>query len=111
MHSIGKWYMTEPKAPLKYSLARKIPKALVYRPKSGFVDPKAKVCYEPEFLEMLRCTTDTGSPLTDFLHRKRLHLAIDKLSKNARFPLQTLNTLWGITFIDRWYRTATPRKG
>jgi hypothetical protein len=43
LRSTPHWQMEEPKAPLKQSLSRSIPRNMVYRPKSGFVDTKGEV--------------------------------------------------------------------
>src|SRR5690606_1287790 len=66
------WRGGEPKALLKRALARHVPSAMVYRPKSGFADPKRRVFFEPRFLEYLRAAVDEGAPLSFILERKRV---------------------------------------
>ena len=104
--SIGHWRMDEPKAPLKQCLARFVPKDMVYRPKSGFVDPHGSVFYNHQFISFLREAVETNAPIVSMLHKKPLLKALDLLARKAPLPDQLLNCLWSITFLDRWYRTA-----
>ena len=96
----------EPKDLMKESLARNIPSKMVYRPKSGFTDPKSLVFYNPQFVDYLRSSIDQSSPTASLLNPKYIHKAIDLLNKKLLLPAQTLNCLWAITFTDRWYRTT-----
>ena len=109
LSSIGHFAGNEPKAALKRSLARDVPHKMVYRPKSGFVDPRAMVFFDPAFLTHFRAAADASSPLSGFLKQKALVKACDLLANKASLPSQTLNCIWAITFMDRWYRTV-PRK-
>ena len=106
MASIPYWQMDEPKAPLKRSLARHVPRDMVYRPKSGFVDPHRSVFINTEFIAHLRAAADQTSPIASVVESKYLIKACDLLSRKKKLPVQTLNCLWAITFTDRWYRTA-----
>lgn len=104
--SISQWKMSEPKAPLKRSLARYVPREMVYRPKSGFMDPQTQVFFEPKFIEYLRVAAEPTSPIAFILDKKHLIDACDLLSSKRKLPYQTLMCLWAIVFTDRWYRTA-----
>ena len=104
--SSSHWQMEEPKAPLKQSLSRSIPRNMVYRPKSGFVDPKGEVFFSAEFIEYLRSAAGPTSPIAHMLERKPLLKACDLLAQKKELPPQTLNFLWAVVFTDRWYRTA-----
>ena len=106
IESITHWHMDEPKAPLKRALARYIPHDMVYRPKSPFIDPRAAVFFDSDFIAYLRATAEPTSPLFPFLEKKPLIKACDLLSQKKTLPPQTLNCLWTIVFGDRWYRTA-----
>lgn len=98
--------LNEPKAVLKKSLAQYVSADLVYRPKSGFVDPRAQVFYSSEFRSYLAAVTDQSSPLTGILDHAKIKFACDLLAKQRAIPIQTLNLLWAIVFTDRWYRTV-----
>jgi asparagine synthetase B (glutamine-hydrolysing) len=104
--SIPHWQMDEPKAPLKRCLARYVPRDMVYRPKSGFVDYRGTGFFDKEFIAYLRAAADDTSPMAFILNKKPLLKACDWLSRRVRLPFQTLNCLWAITFVDRWYRSA-----
>lgn len=104
--SIHHWHMDEPKAPLKRSLARHVPRDMVYRPKSVFADPQGKVFFDVNFIAYLRAAVDSTSPIASILNPKPLIKACDLLSRRANLPSQTLSCVWAITFLDRWYRTA-----
>jgi asparagine synthetase B (glutamine-hydrolysing) len=106
LSSIPNWNMSEPKAPLKASLARQVPREMVYRPKSGFTDPRGSVFFDPEFVDHLRSACEPTAPISHLLKRKAVAKAADLLSRSKPLPPQTLNTLWAIVFTDRWYRTA-----
>jgi asparagine synthase (glutamine-hydrolysing) len=109
LHSIPNWHMDEPKSPLKRSLARHVPRDMVYRPKSGFADPKADdVFVGSEFVDYLRCSTEPSGPISDFLEMRPLLKSCDLLARKERLPKQTHNVLWAIVFMDRWYRTSLP---
>lgn len=104
--SIPHWQMDEPKATLKRCLARYVPRAMVYRPKSGFVDPQGTVFFDKEFIAYLRAAAEDTSPISFVLNKKPLLKACDLLAHRVRLPFQTLSCLWDITFVDRWYRSA-----
>jgi len=109
MASIFNWKMRTPKEPLKRSLSRCVPRQMVYRPKSAFADPGLEVFYKDKFIEYLRSAADNSSPIAFALHRKPLIEACDLLYNKKKLPGQTLNSLWAVTFTDRWYRTAWRR--
>ena len=104
--SIHHWRMDEPKAPLKRSLARHVPRDMVYRSKSPFADPQNKVFFDGDFIAYLRAAVDSTSPIASILNPKPLIKICDLLSRRANLPSQTLSCVWAITFLDRWYRTA-----
>ncbi len=106
LSSIPCWEMEEPKAPLKRSLGRHIPHDMVYRPKSGFVDPKGEVFFSAEFVGYLRSAVESTSPLSHLLEKKPIIKSCELLARKKVLPCQTLNLLWAIAFTDRWYRTA-----
>lgn len=106
LSSIPDWQMVEPKAPLKNSLARHIPHNMVYRPKSGFVDPRGRVFFDKEFIEHLRATCESTGPIAYMLEKKPILKSCELLARNKALPVQTLNLIWAIVFTDRWYRTA-----
>jgi len=109
MASIFNWKMRTPKEPLKQSLSRYVPRQMVYRPKSAFVDTGFEVFYRNKFIEYLRSAADNSSPIAFALHRKPLIEACDLLYHKKKLPGQTLSCLWAVTFTDRWYRTARRR--
>jgi asparagine synthetase B (glutamine-hydrolysing) len=104
--SIGHWRIDEPKDTLKRCLARHVPREMVYRPKSGFVDPRGRVFYDTQFIAYLRAAADAKGPIASMLKKRPLMKACDLLARKAYLPTLTRNCLWAITFIDRWYQTA-----
>lgn len=96
----------EKKALLKALLAQEIPNEMVYRPKSGFVDPSGQVFYDAKFLEMLWAATEEKSVLSGLLFKDPLRRVCDRLRHHDRLPDQLLNCIWAIVFTDRWYRTV-----
>lgn len=108
IEAIDAWPTNEAKAPLKYSLARSLPRAMVFRPKSGFADPAGEMFFSERFLRHLRSAAEDSSPLAGFIRTQRIQECCDLLRRRQRLPAQTLNTAWAITFTDRWYRTARP---
>jgi len=106
LSSILYWQMDEPKAPLKKSLARHVPHNMVYRPKSGFVDPKEQVFFSAEFIDYLRSVIEPTGPISHLVEKKLILKSCNFLAHKKVLPPQTLNLLWAIVFTDRWYRTA-----
>ena len=96
----------EKKALLKALLAQQVPREMVYRPKSGFVDTSGQVFYDATFLEMLWAATEESSVLSRIVFKYPLRKVCDRLRRHERLPDQLLNCIWSITFTDRWYRTA-----
>jgi asparagine synthetase B (glutamine-hydrolysing) len=94
------------KAPLKASLARHLPKDMVHRPKSGFVDPKAEVFYDELFLAHLSHAFSDSAVVAPFINRNALALAHQSLGRGLPLPPQVLNFVWAVVFLDRWYRTS-----
>ena len=104
--AIPHWQMDEPKAPLKRSLARHVPNDMVYRPKSGFVDPRQSVYFDDQFVEFLRASFEPSGPIAHLLEKKTLLKSCELLARKKTLPDQTRKLLWTIVFTDRWYRTA-----
>ncbi len=103
---VDEWKEKEHKSILKHSLARYVPREMVYRPRSGFADPKLRVMRYPQFIEHLRSTIDSDGPISSILRKDNVIKGCDLLSQGARLPRQTMGCLWAVTFLDRWYRTA-----
>ncbi len=101
------WDTSEPKACLKASLARHVPRSYVYRTKSGFVDPRGSVFHDRRFLEHLRAVADATSPIAASVCPEPILRACDMLARGRMLPAQTLNLVWALAFTDRWYRTVT----
>lgn len=95
----------EPKAALKLALSRSVPADMVYRPKSGFVDPFSAVFRSHRFLEFLTEAGSLAAPLAGLVSGKYLRRAAELLASGRKLPPQTLNCLWAIVFLDRWLRT------
>jgi hypothetical protein len=104
--AIRNWRVGQPKAPLKQSLAKHVPREMVFRPKSAFADPQPRLFRTPAFIEMLCQSASDTAPLCDLLVKRRIQEACDLLRSDKRIPSQALNLLWAIVFTDRWYRTA-----
>jgi hypothetical protein len=79
---------------------------MVYRQKCGFIDTQGRVFFDEEFIAYLRAAADDTSPIAFALNKKPLLQACDLLSRRVKLPMQTRNSLWMITFADRWYRSA-----
>jgi asparagine synthase (glutamine-hydrolysing) len=106
LNSVPYWQMDEAKAPLKKSLARHVPRDMVYRPKSGFIDPRVEVFFSEEFISYLCAAAEPTTPIANLLKRKPLLKACQLLARKRTLPAQTLSILWAIVFTDRWYRTV-----
>jgi hypothetical protein len=104
--ALGHWESRPSKAALKRAMARHLPREMVYRHKSAFVDPRNRVHYDPQFLGYLREAVEPDGPIAPLLHRERVLEAARLLERGAVLPHQTMKCAWGITFVDRWYRTA-----
>jgi asparagine synthase (glutamine-hydrolysing) len=112
LFTIPDWQMDEPKAPLKQSLAQHVPRDMVYRPKSPFVDPREDDLFTcSEFVDYLRACAEPSGPISGLLERRPLLKACDLLARGETLPRHTHNVLWAIVFMDRWYRTALPAPG
>lgn len=106
LSSITRWNMEEPKAPLKKSLSRYVPRDMVYRQKSGFVDPVGEVFFDERFIHYLSSSCDSSGPIAHLLERKSILKACRYLMSGKDLPAQTRNLLWAVVFADRWYRTV-----
>ena len=100
------WKTKEGKAPEKCALARHVPAHMVYRPKSGFLDPKARIFFDPTFIEYLRAAVEPDGPIAHMLKPKRVTELCNVLERGHRPSQSILRCAWGIVFLDRWYRTA-----
>ena len=99
------WRMSTAKAPLKALLCESVPAEMVFRPKSGFVDPRAEVFHDPTFIGYLAAVAEDSSPIGCVLHRRRLGKLLTLLQANQALPPQTEHFVWAVVFADRWYRT------
>jgi asparagine synthetase B (glutamine-hydrolysing) len=97
---------SEKKAILKTLLSQQVPHEMVYRPKSGFVDPSGQVFYDPRYIELLWAATEEESALSGMLFKMPVRKVCDLLYRKRSLPVQMLNCIWTIAFVDRWYRTA-----
>lgn len=99
-------HLQQPKALLKHSLSRHVPGYMVYRPKSSFTDTKNKDFYQDKFIDLLRSSVESGSSIKATVREKEIIKACDLLKSGVKLPEQTLNCLWSVVFLDRWYNTA-----
>ena len=99
------WRMPTPKAPLKALLSESVPAEMVFRPKSGFVDPRPEVHCEPAFVDHLAAVTENSSPIGHLLRRKRIGNLVALLRAKRALPPSTERFVWTVAFADRWYRT------
>lgn len=97
---------SEKKALLKVLLVQHVPREMVYRPKSGFVDIKASVFYEADFIEMLWAATEETSVFSGLVFKSPVRRVCDMLREGKRLPDQLYNCIWALVFTDRWYRTV-----
>lgn len=104
---VDDWKEKERKSILKYSLARHVPREMVYRPRSGFADPQLRVMHDPRLIEHLRSAAGSAGPVSSSLRTDNVITGCELLAKGTKLPRQTLGCLWAIAFLDRWYRTAT----
>lgn len=97
------WPLDQPKAPLKRALARHVPHDMVYRPKSGFVDPVGSVFHDPAFQDHLRESLE--GPIGYALKPAAMLRLLGALKARRPLPAQTLNAAWAVAFTHRWYAT------
>ena len=100
------WKASEAKASLKCALARQVPAEMVYRPKSAFVDPEARIFFDPVFIGYLKSAIESDGPIASMLDTKRVSQVCGVLEQGHRPAQSILRCLWAIVFLDRWYRTA-----
>jgi len=103
---VDEWKEKERKSIIKHSLAQYVPREMVYRPRSGFADPRLRIMRDPRFIDYLRSAVDSTGPIASVLHKKKIKQACDLLSQGTKLPRQTMGCLWAVTFLDRWYRTV-----
>jgi asparagine synthetase B (glutamine-hydrolysing) len=106
MEALPHWRLAEAKAPLKRCLVRYVPRGMVYRKKSAFVDRSGAAFFTKEFIAHLRAAADESSPIAFALNSEKVLKACDLLARGKMLPPQTLSCLWTVTFMDRWYRSA-----
>ncbi|MDX1525904.1 MAG: asparagine synthase C-terminal domain-containing protein [Pseudidiomarina maritima] len=94
-----------PKSLMKYSLERILPKHLIYREKSGFVESVPSVFYEKCFLLYLKECLVEG-PVSTLLEKRYLKDCIKKLENGKVLSPQVYNFLWASVFTNRWYLSA-----
>lgn len=106
LNTIDVWSMRTPKHALKVALSRSVPRNLVYRPKSGFVEREPTVFYSGEFKEMLRDSIGKDAPLAPWIKGPAARRLLDELNRGKLFSAQVYNFIWALVFGDRWYKTA-----
>lgn len=99
------WKMNTAKAPLKALLCESVPAEMVFRAKSGFVDPRAEVYHDPAFIAHLAAVADNASPIGCVLRKKQIGKLVRQLRDKRPLPVAAEHFVWTVVFADRWYRT------
>ena len=106
LSAVPSWQITIAKEALKIALTRAVPRRMVYRPKSGFVDPSGSMYYSEWFISYLEDACSAQSRVSSSLNVSRINEAVRALKSGKELPVQTRKLLWAAVFTDRWYRTA-----
>lgn len=101
----------KPKAPIYHSLARNLPRELVYRPKVGFVIPMTDIFASREFLSTLDDAISAGHPYTPLLHTAKIRTLRSMLGARRKLPVQTERFVWMLAFLDRWTQSTLSADG
>jgi hypothetical protein len=101
----------KPKAPIYHSLARNLPRELVYRPKVGFVIPMTDIFASREFLATLDDAISAGHPYTPLLHTAKIRTLRSMLGARRKLPVQTERFVWMLAFLDRWTQSTLSADG
>lgn len=96
----------EAKQWMKQELAQHVAAKLVYRPKTGFVEPEMTHFDVPEFRAILDNAISDDDLLRPFVRRKELRRLLDRRGRLGALPHGHLNFLWALAFMHRWYKTA-----
>jgi hypothetical protein len=93
----------EPKAILKRILARSVPPRLVYREKSGFVPPLARVLARPDVGALLHETLlSPRNPLLEYCDRPFLETVVLRARTAQPLSYATMCHLWAHLFTTLW---------
>lgn len=91
---------------MKELLETFVPRELVYRQKSGFIDPSMSMFGSDEFRTSLQASLATDGVASGLLKPKTVQRIVSGRSLGD-LPHGHRNFLWSLAFTDRWYRTAT----
>lgn len=95
----------ETKGLLKQLLAQRVPKELVYRPKSGFVPPFESMLASANMQAYLHdAVLSPANPVTQVLYRNVVRRMIERAGKGRPLNLEAYFFLWGVTFLSGWLR-------
>jgi asparagine synthase (glutamine-hydrolysing) len=101
----------EGKALLKSLLARTLPKALVYRRKSGFTPPyRTTLASAPlqAFLHDIVLAAD--NPMLEFCDRPTIHTLVTRAGSGADMSAGAIDFLWTLAFASGWLRQLPARR-
>jgi hypothetical protein len=96
----------EAKGWMKEQLSRHIDHRLIYRPKSGFIDPARSLFDHQGFREALAAALGEDGVAGVLINTKRVQTLLRRNESLAGLPHGHLNILWTLAFVDRWYRTV-----
>jgi asparagine synthase (glutamine-hydrolysing) len=93
----------EAKPLLKRLVARGVPPALVYRPKSGFAPPMRAILAQPSVAEFCRdVVLVSTNPLLGFLDSDIVRQMIDASRRSQPLDARVYNFLWVVAFTSAW---------
>lgn len=98
----------EAKATLKAALARQVPRAMVYRPKSGFVADLRPVLRQPAFLDAVQ-RLEEHPGFAECLSPDAVQRIGAALAEGRTLPPQTYNFIWSAVFACAWTMDAERR--
>lgn len=94
---------------LKAALARQVPAAMVYRPKSGFAAPMREELRSEAFLAAFDKVLAGRALLSPFADAGFLRNIRVNLTTGSVLPAQTTSTVWGIVFVNEWLEQVAAR--
>ena len=95
----------EIKGLLKKMLARRVPRGLVYRRKSGFTPPFKEMLTLPSMQEFLRnVVMSRENPLIDFCRTDTVEKIIERSAHGKPLSSGVYNFLWVLIFTSGWLR-------
>lgn len=101
-----------PKALLKRLLEDHIPKALIYRPKSGFLPPHRRIFADGEMIDFLRAyLLARDSVMLPFCRTRFLRKAIERAALLRPMSLGVYKFLWAAGFTAAWVKQLTSSVG